>query len=118
MFDTLPLALVGVEHVRPGCGVGVSMEQLLRKTIFIPILLAIGVFVFAADPPQQEKKTPSKSPSKAASKKRTNSKKAATKNTNWRTAQRTPTPERYKEIQQALADKGYLQPGSPNGVWD
>ena len=28
-----------------------------------------------------------------------------------------PTPERYKEIQQALADKGYLQ-SEPNGVWD
>jgi hypothetical protein len=28
-----------------------------------------------------------------------------------------PTPERYKEIQQALADKGYLQ-SEPSGVWD
>jgi hypothetical protein len=31
--------------------------------------------------------------------------------------QTTPTPERYKEIQQALADKGYLK-SEPNGVWD
>jgi hypothetical protein len=29
----------------------------------------------------------------------------------------TPTPERYKEIQQALAGKGYLK-SEPNGVWD
>jgi peptidoglycan hydrolase-like protein with peptidoglycan-binding domain len=29
----------------------------------------------------------------------------------------TPTPERYKEIQKALADKGYLK-SEPNGVWD
>jgi peptidoglycan hydrolase-like protein with peptidoglycan-binding domain len=29
----------------------------------------------------------------------------------------TPTPERYKEIQQALVDKGYLK-SEPNGVWD
>jgi hypothetical protein len=28
-----------------------------------------------------------------------------------------PTPERYREIQQALADKGYLK-SEPNGVWD
>lgn len=28
-----------------------------------------------------------------------------------------PTPERYKEIQQALVDKGYLK-SEPNGVWD
>ena len=28
-----------------------------------------------------------------------------------------PTPERYKEIQQALVEKGYLK-SEPNGVWD
>ena len=28
-----------------------------------------------------------------------------------------PTPERYREIQQALFDKGYLK-SEPNGVWD
>lgn len=27
-----------------------------------------------------------------------------------------PTPDRYREIQQALADKGYLK-SEPNGVW-
>jgi peptidoglycan hydrolase-like protein with peptidoglycan-binding domain len=31
--------------------------------------------------------------------------------------QLTPTPERYREIQQALADKGYLK-SEPDGVWD
>ena len=35
----------------------------------------------------------------------------------WRTRQQNPTPERYKEIQQALVDKGYLK-GDPSGVWD
>jgi peptidoglycan hydrolase-like protein with peptidoglycan-binding domain len=30
--------------------------------------------------------------------------------------QQQPTPDRYKEIQQALADKGYFS-GSPDGVW-
>ncbi len=34
-----------------------------------------------------------------------------------RRGQTTPTPERYREIQQALADKGYLK-SEPNGVWD
>jgi hypothetical protein len=28
-----------------------------------------------------------------------------------------PTPERYRDIQQALVDKGYLK-SAPNGVWD
>jgi hypothetical protein len=31
--------------------------------------------------------------------------------------QSAPTPERYREIQQALASKGYLK-SEPNGVWD
>jgi len=31
--------------------------------------------------------------------------------------QQTPTPQRYKEIQQALASKGYLK-SVPNGIWD
>jgi hypothetical protein len=34
----------------------------------------------------------------------------------WRTRQLSPTPERYKEIQQALISKGYLQ-GEPTGTW-
>lgn len=35
----------------------------------------------------------------------------------WRTAQSAPTPDRYKEIQQALAEKGYLH-AEPSGKWD
>ena len=33
-----------------------------------------------------------------------------------RVAQQLPTPERYKEIQQALADKGYFH-GPVDGAW-
>jgi len=51
--------------------------------------------------------------SKAAKGKSTKKTPAAT----WRTRQQNPTPERYKEIQQALVDKGYLK-GEPSGVWD
>ena len=36
----------------------------------------------------------------------------------WRNTQKAPTPDRYKEIQQALASKGYLESGTPSGVWD
>ncbi|MDP9052868.1 MAG: peptidoglycan-binding protein [Acidobacteriota bacterium] len=31
--------------------------------------------------------------------------------------QATPTPDRYREIQQALVDQGYLK-SAPSGVWD
>jgi peptidoglycan hydrolase-like protein with peptidoglycan-binding domain len=33
-----------------------------------------------------------------------------------RSYQQAPTPQRYKEIQEALAGKGYFQ-GEPNGTW-
>ncbi len=33
-----------------------------------------------------------------------------------RSYQQSPTPERYKDIQQAMVSKGYFQ-GEPNGEW-
>jgi hypothetical protein len=35
----------------------------------------------------------------------------------WRSRQLAPTPDRYKDIQSALATRGYLKQ-APNGVWD
>jgi peptidoglycan hydrolase-like protein with peptidoglycan-binding domain len=52
---------------------------------------------------------PKRSPKKAASSKR---KPAVVR----RVAQQQPTVERYKEIQQALADKGYFR-GPVDGAW-
>ena len=93
-------------------------EPLLRKTVLIPIALMGVVFLFA-ETSSSKKKSPRKSAAKSSSKKKTtSSKKAPARKAAWRSTQRTPTPERYKQIQQALADKGYLQSGAPNGVWD
>jgi peptidoglycan hydrolase-like protein with peptidoglycan-binding domain len=36
----------------------------------------------------------------------------------WRNRQLAPTPERYRQIQQALASKGYLKPEEATGKWD
>ncbi|HEX3876204.1 MAG TPA: peptidoglycan-binding domain-containing protein [Bryobacteraceae bacterium] len=36
----------------------------------------------------------------------------------WRTRQLAPTSDRYREIQQALAAKGYLQAEQATGAWD
>ena len=36
---------------------------------------------------------------------------------NYRRGQAAPTADRYREIQQALSDRGYLK-NEPNGVWD
>ncbi|HOQ47118.1 MAG TPA: peptidoglycan-binding domain-containing protein [Bryobacteraceae bacterium] len=54
---------------------------------------------------------------KKTAKKQTARKRAPAAKQSWRTGQMAPTPERYREIQQALIDKGYYQ-GSANGVWD
>jgi len=35
----------------------------------------------------------------------------------WRNRQAVPTPERYKEIQEALVTKGYLTPDAATGTW-
>lgn len=45
-------------------------------------------------------------------------KKAPVKQASWRSRQLAPTPDRYREIQEALAAKGYLQPADANGVWN
>jgi hypothetical protein len=39
------------------------------------------------------------------------------KSVTWRNRQLAPTPQRYKEIQDALASKGYLNPEDANGTW-
>ena len=38
--------------------------------------------------------------------------------TAWHPRQVAPSPERYKEIQDALVSRGYLQPEQANGAWD
>ena len=45
-------------------------------------------------------------------------KKAPVKKTTWRNRQSTPTPDRYREIQSALAAKGYLKPEEATGTWN
>lgn len=50
----------------------------------------------------------------ASTRKKTPAKPAVT----WRNRQLQPTQNRYKEIQQALVTKGYLQPEQATGAWN
>lgn len=102
----------------------------MKKRVWIEILsllcagaLLLGATAATAATPKKKKSSASKSASKttprkttAASKRRSTSRKP--KVASWRNNQRSPTPERYKEIQEALASKGYLQPDTVSGVWD
>jgi hypothetical protein len=45
-------------------------------------------------------------------------KKTTGKRVTWRNRQLTPSPDRYREIQGALASKGYLKPEDATGTWN
>jgi peptidoglycan hydrolase-like protein with peptidoglycan-binding domain len=60
-----------------------------------------------------KKKTSAKKSFVAPAKKKSSPRPATT----WRNRQLAPTPERYREIQQALAAKGYLRPEDVTGNW-
>jgi Putative peptidoglycan binding domain len=77
----------------------------------------------------KKKSTGAQGNSSTASRKATTAKAGSTKKAPTTTSRRTtyrppararqlqPTPERYKEIQQALVSKGYLS-GEPSGTWN
>jgi len=58
-----------------------------------------------------------KSTSKKGTSKKRGRKSASAPAQTWRSRQLSPTPDRYREIQQALVEKGYLK-GEPTGKWD
>lgn len=97
------------------------------KAIVIVLALSTALAVWAATPAKKKtgakkaaaktsasKGSKSKGTKSAAGKKSKSTKTASTRYR--RSTQREPDPERYKEIQQSLADKGYFA-GPVNGTW-
>jgi peptidoglycan hydrolase-like protein with peptidoglycan-binding domain len=108
----------------------------MRRILGWICILALGAFCWSA-----QSGAPAKKKGKASTKKTASTKKAApamaaaskggaTKKASsakrgkkagpkvtWRNRQTSPAPERYKEIQDALAAKGYLKPEDANGTW-
>ncbi len=84
------------------------------------LLLALDWQAVAAQKPAStstaKKSTTAKKTAKTSSKS-SKRKKAAPKVT-WRNRQTAPAPERYKEIQEALAAKGYLGSEQADGTWN
>jgi hypothetical protein len=56
--------------------------------------------------------------SKLAAARTATARRPARKATTWRNRQLAPTPDRYKEIQQALVTKGYLNSEEATGGWN
>lgn len=95
----------------------------MRRFLSLAVTLGLAVGMVGAATVAKKKSTAS-----AHKKAGTAKKSAATKSgkktasrrsgTTWRNRQLTPTPERYKQIQQALSSKGYLSAEQATGKWD
>lgn len=94
----------------------------------VPVLLILAVSAMCVDAKSRRSTSRSGSGKTAVSATAKNSKGKAAKAAKGKSRKRVqsarrsaprqsaPTPERYREIQQALADKGFLT-GEVNGVW-
>ena len=100
----------------------------MRRFLSLAVTLALAVGMIGAATVAKKKSTAKKGSKTAASAhKKTGTTKKSTaagrkgsrrSATTWRNRQLTPTPERYKQIQQALSSKGYLSPEQATGKWD
>jgi peptidoglycan hydrolase-like protein with peptidoglycan-binding domain len=79
------------------------------RAVLLALTLTAGVPAFAA--------AAAKAPAKKTAPKKTAPKKKAVARRPSPPKQMEPTPERYREIQQALIDRGFLD-GEPSGKWD
>src|SRR5438067_5655208 len=80
------------------------------------MMLGLLTLTWAARPVTHAKKAPVK---KSAVKSSKSSKKAPVRRAaTWRTRQMAPTPARYRQIQEALAAKGYLRREDATGAWN
>ena len=100
------------------------------KTIVVVLALSTALALWATAAEATKAAAPkSKGRTATGAKKSTSAKRKSAKNTSAkstsakqaaaryrRSAQKEPAPERYKEIQQSLADKGYFA-GPVNGTW-
>jgi hypothetical protein len=95
----------------------------MRRIAATALFLSFVILTWAATPTTkaQTKKTTAKAAPKTAAK--STAKKAPAKSVakapakTWRNRQLAPTSTRYREIQEALAGKGYLQPTDVTGQW-
>ncbi len=62
--------------------------------------------------------TPSTATKGATSARKGTTRRAPVKQTTWRNRQLAPTPDRYREIQNGLVAKGFLQPEDAGGTWN
>ncbi len=104
----------------------------MRKILCYAIAVALAALAYGADsaattkkpvarktvpkvaPKASARKSPAKGSSRASARRTVRRTPAVT----WRNRQMTPSPERYKEIQDALVAKGYLRPEDSGTGWN
>jgi hypothetical protein len=87
------------------------------RYISFAMMLAMVSLAWAAKP-AATKKAPVKKTSGKSTAKKGGKKAPVKKSVTWRNRQTAPTQARYREIQEALAAKGYLPAEAANGVWN
>jgi hypothetical protein len=86
--------------------------------LFVFTVFTASLALPQSDPETATKsKTPPKTSSSAARKTVNSNKGKTAKRTTATWRQMAPSADRYREIQQALVEKGYLKT-EPNGIWD
>jgi hypothetical protein len=99
----------------------------MQRILSYALAAALAAFAYGAQHSTPAKKAPAKSTASKAAPKKASAKgasvrkapaKKAAPRTTWRNRQTAPSPERYKEIQQALVAKGYLNSEDAGGAWN
>jgi len=104
------------------------MKHLLSTAAALS-MICLTLAVAQTGKPAAKKPQPQSTPKKAStttvrkgttSASKAGSKKAAAKkpSVTWRNRQTLPSPDRYREIQSALATRGYLAPENATGTWN
>jgi len=90
----------------------------MRNCLCYAAAVAMVMFALSADAGAAAAKKKKSSHAKTTATKAKSGKKGApVKKTTWRNRQLSPTPDRYKAIQQALVAKGFLNPEDSTGAW-
>ena len=95
----------------------------MRKILHWTLVLTVAALAWGATPAKNTRKKAAATKTTATrsgtvrSGKKGMTKASTAKPTTWRNRQMAPTTDRFREIQDALAAKGYLTSESCNGTW-
>jgi hypothetical protein len=92
----------------------------MRRILTCAVAASLAWLSLAAAQTKKKPATSAKSTKTSATAKKAPSKKSVARRpaVTWRNRQTIPSPERYREIQNALAARGFLAPDDATGNWN